>query len=317
MLFINKNKKYKELILKAKQYFQEDDLKESVKYFEEAFKIKALLADYIMYGYILIDLFEYNKAEILFNNMLEKIDLPEVNFALANIYERTNRQILALEKYEKVVEKSPDFEPAHFSLAYIYDDISEENKEDLNGENSLKAIKHYEVAIKLNDKNFWSFLNLGSIYERHNMNEKALDYFLKAYEIDNNKSMICYNIGVTYYKLKKYEQALEFYNKELEQENPFKSTFYNLGILYKEGFKDYDKSKYYYLKGLENNEEDYNIWYNLGCIHALLQDYQNAYDCFKYIYYKKKEYLNYLDEDQELNEFRQTSYYKQLKIGIN
>ena len=73
MLFINKNKKYKELILKAKQYFQEDDLKESVKYFEEAFKIKALLADYIMYGYILIDLFEYNKAEILFNNMLEKI----------------------------------------------------------------------------------------------------------------------------------------------------------------------------------------------------------------------------------------------------
>lgn len=313
MLF--KKRKYKQLVEKAKIYFCKDDLENSAKYFEEAFRITSEYPDLMMYGYILIDLHEYNKAESIFSSTSTFLDFPEIHFALANIYERTNRYELAAVKYEKVVKDSPKFEQAHFSLAYIYDDFAEEEKEDINGENTKKAIEHYEIAIKLNDKNFWSFLNLGSIYERNNENDKALEYFLKAYEIDKDKPMVCYNIGVTYYKLKEYDKSLEFYNKELENEEPFISTYYNLGILYKDGFHDYEKAKLCYLKGLELNEKDYNIWYNLGCIYALLLDYKNAYDCFKYIYYKNMDYLNYLDDDEELIEFRKTIYYSQLKWG--
>jgi len=314
MLF--KKKKYKEIIEKAKECYRNDNLKESVLYYEKAFAIKVFLPDYIMYGYILIDLQEYRKAENVFNSISEDFDFTEINFALANIYERTNRKYEAIEKYEKVIVNNPEFEPAHFSLAYIYDDISEENDKSLDDENSQKAIKHYQESIKLNDKNFWSHINLGSIYERYNENDKALDYFLKAYQIDKTKEMVCYNLGVVYYKLKKYDKSLDFYNQELSKAHPFKSTYYNLGILYKDGFKDYEKAKYYYLKGLENNNEEYNIWYNLGCIHALLKDFDNAFECFKFIYYKNKKYLNYLDTDSELEEFRKTPYYEQLKKGL-
>ena len=314
MLF--KNKKYDKLIKQAKLYYKKEDFINAIKTYEEAFKIKALLPDYLMYGYLLIDLEEYNKAEQLLDELSNKLDISEIHFALANIYERTNRKYDAITMYEKVLEQASEFEPAHFSLAYIYDDLSEEAKEEMEGENTKKAICHYEKAIELNDNNFWSHINLGSIYERYNDNEKALTHFLKAYEIDKTKEMVCYNLGVVYYKLKNYDESLKYYNEELTKENPFKSTYYNLGILYKDGFKDYEKAKMYYLKGLDGNEEEYNIWYNLGCIHALLEDFKNAFECFKYIYYKKKKYLGYLDDDPELEEFRKTEYYHFLKEGL-
>ena len=314
MLF--KNRKYNQLILKAKESFKNDDLKESAKYYEKAFSIKVNLSDLIMYGYILIDLQEYRKSEEVFNNISEDFDFTEINFALANIYERTNRKQQAIERYEKVLVNNPDFEQAHFSLAYIYDDISEEEGKSFEDDIVKKAMYHYQEALKLNNNNFWSHINLGSIYERFNNNEEALKHFSKAYEIDNTKEMVCYNLGVVYYKLKEYQKSLGFYKEELTKENPFKSTYYNLGILYKDGFQDYENAKYYYLKGLEINNEDYNIWYNLGCVHALIKDYKNAFECFKYIYYKNKKYLNYLDNDKELEEFRKTEYYNQLKQGL-
>lgn len=314
MLF--KNKKYNKIIAQAKEYFNQGNLEESAKHYEEAFSIKVNLSDFIMYGYILIDLGQYQKSETIFQNMALDFDFTEINYALANIYERTNRKQDAIESYEKVLMNNSDFEQAHFSLAYIYDEISEEETLDFEDENVKKAIIHYKESIRLNSKNFWSYINLGSIYERFNYNDEALQYFLKAYEVDNSKEMVCYNLGVAYYKLKQYDKSLVYYLKELEKENPFKSTYYNLGILYKDGFKDYEKAKYYYLKGLEINNEEYNIWYNLGCIHSLLKDFQNAYECFKFIYYKNKKYLNYLDTDKELEEFRKTEYYRNLKEGL-
>lgn len=314
MLF--KKRKYKKIIAKAKECFQNNNLEESLKYYEQAFNIKIFIPDYLMYGFILIDLEKYSIAEKVFTNLAEDFDFAEINFGLANIYERTNRRMQAIEKYEKVVMNNPDFGSVYFSIAYIYDDLSEENEDNFTSDNVQKAIKYYEKAIENEDNIFWSYINLGSIYERHNRDDQALEYFLKAYNINPHKEMVCYNIGVTCYKLKKYNQSLEYYLQELKQEKPFYNTYYNLGLLYKDGFTDYQKAKFYYLKGLELNNEDYNIWYNLGCIHALLRDYDNAFECFKYIYYKNKKYLNFLDTDKELEEFRKTSYYLSLKNGL-
>lgn len=314
MLF--KKRKYKKIIAKAKECFQNNNLEESLKYYEQAFNIKIFIPDYLMYGFILIDLEKYSIAEKVFTNLSEDFDFAEINFGLANIYERTNRRMQAIEKYEKVITNNPDFGSVYFSIAYIYDDLSEENQDNFTSDNVQKAINYYEKAIENEDNMFWSYINLGSIYERHNKDNQALEYFLKAYNINPNKEMVCYNIGVACYKLKKYDQSLEYYLKELRQERPFYNTYYNLGLLYKDGFNDYQKAKFYYLKGLKLNNEDYNIWYNLGCIHALLKDYENAFECFKYIYYKNKKYLNFLDTDKELEEFRKTSYYTSLKNGL-
>lgn len=311
MLF--KNKKYNKLVDEAKTYFKQEKLKEAIETYEEAFKIKTILKDYIMYGCILIDNNELPKAEKIFKELSEQFSFYEIYYSLGVIYERTGRKYDALNQYLKVVEIEPNFDPAHFALAYMYDEKSEDQKENIDGENTKKAIEHYEDVLRLDINNFWANINLGSIYERNDENNKALEYFLKAYSIDKNKTMVCYNLGVVYYKLKQYEKALMYYLEELEREQPFLSVYYNLGILYKEGFQDYETSKLYYLKALELNQEDYNVWYNLGCVHALNNDFQKAYDCFKYIYYKNKKYLNYLETDSELESFRKTKYYDILK----
>ena len=54
-------KKYQKLIEQAKTKYMEENYSEAIKYYEEAFKIKMLLKDYLMYGYLLVDLEEYNK----------------------------------------------------------------------------------------------------------------------------------------------------------------------------------------------------------------------------------------------------------------
>ena len=311
MLF--KNKKYNKLIEDAKSNFRQEKLKEAIEIYEEAFKIKTILKDYIMYGCILIDNNELSKAENIFKELSEQFSFYEIYYSLGVIYERTGRKYDAFNQYLKVVEIEPNFDPAHFALAYMYDEKSEDLKENIAGENTIKAVEHYENVLRLDENNFWANINLGSIYERNELNETALKYFLKAYSIDKTKTMVCYNLGVVYYKLKQYEEALRYYLEELNHEEPFTSTYYNLGILYKDGFKDYEKSKLYYLKSLEINKEDYNVWYNLGCVHAINKDYQKAYDCFKYIYYKNKKYLNYLETDSELEDFRKTEYYDILK----
>jgi len=311
-----KNKKYNKLIEEAKSYIIKQDLKEAIKIYEKAFEIKTILKDYIVYGCLLIDINELSKAESIFKELSEQFDFYEIHYSLGVIYEKTNRKYDAMEEYKKVVEVEPNFDQAHFSLGYMYDEISEDNKEDITSDNTMKAIEHYKEVLRLDENNFWANINLGSIYERNDQNEEALKYFLKAYQNKNIKEMVCYNLGVAYYKLKQYDESLKYYNEELEKENPFPSTYYNIGILYKDGFHDYEKSKYYYLKALENNKEDYNVWYNLGCVHALENNHKEAFECFKYIYYKNKKYLNFLDTDKELEEFRKTEYYSLLKNGV-
>ena len=131
-----KNRKYNKLIEEARSYVSKQDFKNAIKIYEEAFKIKTILKDYIMYGCLLIDLNELNKAEPIFKELDEQFDFYEIHFSLGVIYEKTNRKYDAMEQYKKVIKAEPNFDQAYFSLAYMYDEMSEDNKENLESENA-------------------------------------------------------------------------------------------------------------------------------------------------------------------------------------
>lgn len=305
--------RYEELVTKARESYEKGNLEEAIKLYEEAFKIKIDVADFLMLGFIYIDTNKLQEALKVFDTLKDSgVDFFEVHFGYANIYERMGKREEAINLYEQVIQEQSDFEMAYFKVAYLYDEISEENKEQFNGDNTTKAVKNYLKCIELNDNNFWAHINVGSIFERFDYDKEALQHFLKAYDIDKDQRMVCYNLGVVYSKMKKYDLAVKYYKEELSKKEPFLSTYYNLGIVYKDGYKDYDKAQYYYLLGLEKNKDDYNIWYNLGCVHALKNDFENAFECFKYIYYKNRKYLNLLKTDNELEEFRKSEYYEKL-----
>ncbi len=305
-------KKYDKLINQAKKAFAENDLVLAARYYEEAFTININVADYLMLGYIYIDIDKLQAAEYIFTKINNIMENDESNFALGNICERTNRNRDAINYYEKIENKSL-FPQCFFSLGYLYDELASDNQEQWESEIVAKAIDNYHKYLHHYEDDFWCNENLGSIYERYNKNDEALTYFTKGYEIGKDNDNACYNLGVVYSKLGQGEQALYYYQEELKRKNPYQETYYNLGILYKDYFKDYEKAKLSYLKGLKLYPDNYNLWYNLACVYTLLNDYDNAYDCFKYLYYKNKKYFNYIDKDEELNEFRNTDCYKQLQ----
>lgn len=298
-------KKYYQLIEEGEELLQDKEYEQAASLFESAFQIATTTQDINTLGFIYIELKRYGKAEELFLSALEMEFNARSYYGLATLNERLGKVEEAIKNYEQTIKLASDFTGVYFDCAYLYDEIK----------NYEKAKQYYKKAIELDPKEFWAHLNIGAIYERENSDEEALHYFLNAYNIDSKKPMVCYNLGVVYNKLKQYDLSLKYYLKELELEKPYEFTYFNLGILYKDGFKDYEKAKMAYLKGLEEDKNNYLIWYNLGCLYALMDDYDNAYDCFLILYYKDKKMFKYIDTDNELEQFKKSQQYQKL-IGL-
>ncbi len=301
-------RKYEKQIQKAEKLYEAGKLSEAAEAYEQTFNEQICLKDYLMLGYLYIDLENYLRAEEIFQDILSRQDCVEALFGLANIYERTKRFDQAITYYEKVIHEDHQIVDAYFACAYLYDEMEKE----ITSIETQKAIEYYQKTIELEPKHFWAYLNLGSIYERNNQDDLALQYFLKAYEIDSNMPTVCYNLGVVYGKKKEKDLALQYYLEELTKKDYYPFTYFNLGILYKDLFHDYGNAKQAYLNGLKVDKNNFSIWYNLGCLYSLMNQYQDAYECFLYLYYKKKEYISSLKDDEELEEFRKTTYYQKL-----
>ncbi|HHU55167.1 MAG TPA: tetratricopeptide repeat protein [Acholeplasmataceae bacterium] len=301
-----KKAEYKKLIKLGIDALKKDELQEAANYFESALQIAINTNDILTLGFIYLDLKNFVRAKELFNVVLEFETNAKAIYGLALVNDYTGNKDEAISLYEEAITLEKKEPMLYFDCAYLYEELKLYDK----------AIDYYEKAILIKDDYFWAHVNLGAIYESLDKNEYALKHFLKAYEIDNAMPMICYNLGVVYSKLGNAEKAEKYYLEELEKESPYKDTFYNLGILYKDSFNDFEKAKQYYLLGIKENENHHLIWYNLGCVYVLLNDYDNAYDCFVYLYYKNRRLFEYIKVDEELKNFRNSSHYKRL-MGIN
>ena len=67
----------------------------------------------------------------------------------------------------------------------------------------MKALseKHYIEAISIDENDFWSHTNLGSLYEESGKDKEAADMFAKAYKINPSHFMASYNLGVIFRKI--------------------------------------------------------------------------------------------------------------------
>lgn len=304
--------KYNKLIEQGLKEFDKNNLEEGLKFYEQAFEIGFRLQNVIEAVYAYFNLKQYFKAEILLNKVSSCHD-DIIYLAYGQLYEDTKRVDQAIESYKKIKDQRI-VNDITYNLGYLYVMKAEANGEDFDGENMQKAVYYYEKFSSMHKKNALAHTELGIIYEHFNYNEKALKHFTAVYDIDNKDYLACYNLGVVYDKLNDYDASFKYYFKSLEINDSYPNTYLNLGIKYKDQYHDYEKAKQYYLLGLEKAPEAYDLWYNLGCIYALLKDYENAYQCFKYLYYKKIEYMDLIKDDEELQDFIKTDYYQKLKV---
>lgn len=311
------NKKYEALISEGNSLRENGKMDEAIKKYEEAFQIKIMSFDYIALVFMQIDNRNYLKAIDMLNALIEDHpDLPglmDCYFALGLAYYGLNNLEEAIKYLEMAISNGCKMEECFYIAANIYDELGL----GVDSEETKKALEYYNKALEINPNSLYSMVNIGTIYEHNDIDDKALEYFYKTYQLDKEKKTnAAYNLGVTYTKLKKYDEALKYYLEDANHSKPARPTFYNLGLLYQTEFHEYDNAKKYYLMSLERDKEDYNTWYNLGCLYSIIKDFKNAFDCFKIIKYKKPDFISGMATDNDLVEFRKTDYYKEILEGI-
>lgn len=300
-------KNYYGLVKKAEELYEKHELEEASKLYEQAFELGYTIDDLVNAGFLYLELGNNIRAKDLFMDVLKEEENKDAYYGMATALNELGSTNEAIKYYEEAYNVSPENTAISLDLAYAYDKVN----------NSEKAKEYYLKTLEVDDEDFWAHVNVGSIYEIENNNEEALFHFKKAHAMDSTLPMVSFNLGVVYAKLNQKEKALESYLEELSKEDFYKLTYYNLGVLYKDQFKDYKNARLMYLNSIKRDAKDFSSWYNLGCLYAIMNDYDNAYDCFRYVCYYKKQTLEYMKKDNELDDFRNSVQYQKLLDIIN
>ncbi|WP_191621697.1 tetratricopeptide repeat protein [Clostridium perfringens] len=156
-----------------------------------------------------------------------------------------------------------------------------------NDRNFEKAIKIYEEALELEDreeKKAKIYNNIGDLYYCIEEDQKAINLYEKALNLDCTdelKSEIYNNMGILYYNKNKYEKAKKLYEEALKCEckDELRADVYNnIGnvyyykSLYKEAIKSYEEAL-----NLECTDEfKVEIYNNLGNSYYNNREYEEA-----------------------------------------
>jgi tetratricopeptide (TPR) repeat protein len=185
-------------------------------------------------GQLLLKLNQFNKAEELYNILLEQTsdDSERAHYChqLGYIKDKQGDYDEAIYYYEKALGiLGKNVSPNHPSLAASYNNIGGVYK---NMEKYLEALSFYEKALDIYKRSrsanyidlAISYNNIGSVYNRMEEYSEALLFYEKALDIrqntlpSNHPSLaISYNnIALVYKNMGKYLKALSFYERALK-----------------------------------------------------------------------------------------------------
>jgi tetratricopeptide (TPR) repeat protein len=161
--------------------------------------------------------------------------------SLARIYSQEQNEEKELEIYQNLLAQQPEQIEPHFQLGVFYEK---------KGKNEL-AKAHYKKVLELNPEYIPALNNLAFFYAEQDIEmNKALDMARKAKELSGEVSAIMDTLGWIYYKKKLYDSAIQEFSNcvEKEPENPIFN--FHLGLAYNKK-EDYTNAKKYLKKALE------------------------------------------------------------------
>jgi len=137
-----------------------------------------------------------------------------------------------------------------------------------------KALGEYEKSIRLNSKNHIAWLNLGTLYG------ELGNYTLAIYHI--NRSLSIYgsykahnNLGLVYDQARNHDKAIAELQKAIEFNPHLTKAHMDIATVYaKRG--NFDKAFEEFNTALKLNPQVADIHYNLGILYEYLNDSQNA-----------------------------------------
>ncbi|MCB1189823.1 MAG: tetratricopeptide repeat protein [Leptospiraceae bacterium] len=128
-------------------------------------------------------------------------------------------------------------------------------------------------------------------------------------------AQIHFTIGYVYNSINEPKKAIEYYEKSLGYNENYLSSLENLGSLYTL-YKDLDfqffKALRYLAKAESLNSSNANVYYNLACICSQKKELDKAILYLDMAIYYHLGNLETLSEDTDLENIRNTEYYKRL-----
>jgi tetratricopeptide (TPR) repeat protein len=265
-------------------------------------------------GRLLLKLSQFNKAEELYNLLLEQTSNEDEKTLyydqLGYIKNNQGDYKKAIECYKKALKmKEKTLASNHPDLATSYSNIG--LMSDKMGEYP-KALSFYEKALEIRQKTLppnhpdlaTSYDNIGAVYRNMEEYSKALSLYEKAVEIrqktlpPNHPSLATsYNdIGAVYRNVEEYSKALSFYEKALEIEektappnHPLLATSYNNIAAVHRNMGDYSEALSFYERALEieektlppNHPDLATLYNNIASGYYSAHDYSKALSYFE------------------------------------
>jgi tetratricopeptide (TPR) repeat protein len=274
-------------------------------------------------GKLMITLEQFNKAEELYNILLEQTSNEHEKgflfYQLGWIKDNQGNYAEAIAFYKKSLEidketlsENPsDLATSYNNIGLVYNNMGKHSEALSYYE---KALEIYQKTLPINNRNLAaSYNNIGSVYDIIGEYSQALSYYEKALEIFektlpanhphlansyNNIGLVYNSMGVYSKALSYYGKALEIQQKTLPENHASLATSYNniAGLYY--SMNEYSKAKSYFEKALE-------IFQKTPTNHP--QDLASSYNNIGYVYYQMGEYSKALSSFERALDIKQRS----------
>lgn len=291
-----KEERLQQVLDQGMAYYQENDFESALEYFYLALKIiekedKVELEEVLLINIAQIyeEQDEKEKAFQVYDIISLRHDSGAGDYGKAVLYEDEGKYDLALEYYDKSLEKNPKNRDSLFFRANLLDVMGE----------TEESIRAYQKLLEIHPYDFMTYNNLGSIYEQRGELEKAEKSFRKSIEIEAYYFRSHFNLAITLERMEEDEEALREYLLAEELNPEYENIYLNLSAYFirrKEFPLAIDSLK----KGLKNHPEAANLHYNLAASYSELGIWEKGVEALVKSLDCEPKILPFLINDQQM-----------------
>lgn len=207
---------------------------------------------------------QFTRAEEIYSNLIliDSVNLSP-HIKLAELYLRTSRPGVALDKYYYLHEREPDNYSFVKSIALCYRHIG----------NDLKAVSYYKKAHEMNPDDLSVNIALAGLFLKMKNYRDGLEIAEQGLEVDRQNNELLYWSGLFNYTLGLHHQAIN--RLDLAEKNGNESVMVKqyLGICY---FRtgNLEKAREYLETAILFNVNNYTLYNFLGIIYREMDDFE-------------------------------------------
>ena len=228
-------------------------------------------------------------------------DNPIIQNNIGTALARTGHPIDAIIHFKKAILFSPDYVDANFNLA----NALVKNKE------MDAAIEQYKKVLSIDPNHIGAQKILKKLSAFQNEFETAKKEIQDQLDADPDNPTLHYKLGRLYESRGMKGRALESFQAAADLKPDFWEALYQQAIILVKQ-KEYNKSIGLFKQIVSLRPENTSIYYNIACIYSLQNKKTDAVDWLKKAMDAGYDNLSKIKADPDLENIRQTPYYRQL-----